>query len=222
MVYFNYNNIITTLFLGYEWNSYAFSRKGLRVSNPSKGGAQRTTYFLQLPYRFAIPLLTVFGILHWLCSQSIYLVSLNFQTLKNYNYTTNSWSPFIPLTNAQLNGTQPIADFRPEPLEYLTCAFTPKAILFAVVIAFVLIAALVLIGLQKLPNGIPVAGTCSAAISAACHIPEGENGKEAALLPVQWGVVSLSGEDHNAVGHCSFSSLPVEKPVEGEPYAGNL
>ncbi|KAL4942782.1 hypothetical protein BDV06DRAFT_211600 [Aspergillus oleicola] len=54
--------------LAAEWSRYAVSRRGIRVSwNPQS--AQRSTYFLSLPYRYAIPLITVHTILHWLISQ---------------------------------------------------------------------------------------------------------------------------------------------------------
>ena len=47
----------------------------------------------------------------------------------------------------------------------------------------------------------PLASTCSAAISAACQRPEDD--KEAHLLPVQWRVVDT--DDQNQ-GCCSFTT----------------
>lgn len=66
----------------------------------------------------------------------------------------------------------------------------------------------------------PLASTCSAAISAACHQPLPDD-QEAYMFPVQWGVV---GVDRNAdgvrVGHCCFSTArDVKGPVEGDVYA---
>ena len=46
------------------------------MSNVAKG-AQRSEYFLQLPYRFALPIMLYSGFLHWLCSQSFFLVSIS-------------------------------------------------------------------------------------------------------------------------------------------------
>jgi hypothetical protein len=65
----------------------------------------------------------------------------------------------------------------------------------------------------------PLASSCSAAISAACHPPEGD--VDACLLPVQWGTVKhVSAEDGDkGVGHCSFSSWPVEIPIAGRVFA---
>jgi hypothetical protein len=53
----------------------AYHRKGLRVSENPRG-AQRSTYFLQLPYRYAIPLLIVSSAMHWMVSQSLFLVTV--------------------------------------------------------------------------------------------------------------------------------------------------
>ena len=39
----------------------------------------------------------------------------------------------------------------------------------ALAIDLILVAALVLLGLRRFPPGMPLASTCSAAISAACH-----------------------------------------------------
>ncbi|KAF2118006.1 hypothetical protein BDV96DRAFT_489526 [Lophiotrema nucula] len=62
-IYVAYNLMLTTLLLAREWDQYAYHRKGLRVSSKPKG-AQRSIYFLQLPYRYSVPLLLVSGTLH--------------------------------------------------------------------------------------------------------------------------------------------------------------
>ena len=65
----------------------------------------------------------------------------------------------------------------------------------------------------------PLAGSCSAAISAACHLPEGNtNASTKALL---WSVVDKGAEENTdtAISHCSFTSFEVTAPVEGQLYA---
>ena len=50
--------------------------------------------------------------------------------------------------------------------------------------------------MRRFPTGIPLAGNCSLAISAACHPPPED--QNPALKPVMWGEVQLgdtSGED---------------------------
>jgi hypothetical protein len=75
IIYYSYNSLFTCFMLGREWDQLARKRKGLRVSQGPRG-SQRSTYFLQLPYRFAFPLMAFSGVLHWFCAQSLFLVSL--------------------------------------------------------------------------------------------------------------------------------------------------
>ncbi|KAF9060494.1 hypothetical protein BDP27DRAFT_420498 [Rhodocollybia butyracea] len=64
MIYLVFNSLCTKLFLALEWSSYAHSRKPLRVSDPH--GEQRSTYFLNIPFRFGVPLMAYSSLLHWL------------------------------------------------------------------------------------------------------------------------------------------------------------
>lgn len=73
ILYFIANSVWTSMALVAEWNSYSVHRKGLRVSTFLRGH-QRSTYFLSLPYRYALPLISCSGLLHWLISQSLYVV----------------------------------------------------------------------------------------------------------------------------------------------------
>jgi hypothetical protein len=75
IIYYTYNSLFTCFMLSREWDQLSRRRSGLRVSNPPKG-AQKTTYFLQLPYRIAFPLMIFSGVMHWMCAQSLFLVSI--------------------------------------------------------------------------------------------------------------------------------------------------
>ncbi|KAF3038923.1 hypothetical protein E8E11_002030 [Didymella keratinophila] len=70
------NNVLARMQMAADWASYSVERKALRVSQ-ARTGVQRSTYFLQLPYRVGLPLMIVSATLHWLVSQSIFLVSIN-------------------------------------------------------------------------------------------------------------------------------------------------
>src|SRR5690348_14895687 len=59
------------MLLAKEWSDFAHERKYLRVSAPA--GKQRSTHYLSLPFRWAIPLLLASVLLHWLISQAIFL-----------------------------------------------------------------------------------------------------------------------------------------------------
>jgi hypothetical protein len=49
LCYLALNSICTSLASAYKWNNMARTRKSLRVTDPQ--GQQRSTYFLQLPYK---------------------------------------------------------------------------------------------------------------------------------------------------------------------------
>jgi hypothetical protein len=73
--YFTYNALFTSMLAGLEWSQMAWQKKSLRVSqNPQ--GEQRSSYFLQLPYRYGLPFLGFSAVMHWHISQSIFLIAV--------------------------------------------------------------------------------------------------------------------------------------------------
>ena len=174
-----------------EWNGYSHKRKTLRVTSPTE--EQRCTYYLQLPYRYGIPLLVASGALHWLLSQSIFLARVD------------------------------VIDQNGEPSydSISTCGYSPMALIFVICLGAVLVLIGIACGFFKSKGDMPLAGSCSAAISAACHPPESD--VNASTKPLMWGVVtdSLDPEGGDTgIGHCSFTSFPVEAPTVGKEYAG--
>lgn len=75
LLYFNYNGVFTCMLMCEEWASFTLRDRPLRVSNP-RGPHQRSTYFLQLPYRYALPLMLAMATLYWLISQSLFAVQI--------------------------------------------------------------------------------------------------------------------------------------------------
>ncbi|KAK6811974.1 hypothetical protein RU639_012298 [Aspergillus parasiticus] len=196
IIYFTFNAIFTAMTLAAEWSRYANHRKGLRVSGPPEV-AQRSSYFLSLPYRFAVPALTFSALLHWLLSQSLFVVGIE-------SYTGN---------------------FQRDPTrDFITCGYSPPAILSAILVGVAMVVWLVGFSFRRLESGMPVAGSCSLAIAAACHPTlrvkgdeyvdeEGKLGAE--QMRVQWGVIYV---DADGEGHCSFSSEEVDVPEDGKIY----
>ncbi|KAI9789333.1 MAG: hypothetical protein M1816_006222 [Peltula sp. TS41687] len=187
-LYLLYNAIYTSMLQAAEWADFASQRKPLRVTFPK--GKQRSTYFLQLPYRYGFPLMVASTVMHFLMSQSIFLVMI-----KRNPVTTN----------------------RSEMIEdaFVTCGYSIVPIIFAVALGGIMLLTLIMLGgLRRLPAGMPLMGSCSRVIAAACHRPEED--KDAARLPVQWGAVDDT-EDRE-VGHCTFTSMEVTKPIEGRLY----
>jgi len=71
LISISYNGIFTSMFMAKEWMEFAIRRKPLRVSQPT--GQQRSTYWLQLPYRYSLPLVALKSITHLFASQGIFL-----------------------------------------------------------------------------------------------------------------------------------------------------
>ena len=183
-VYLLYNGLFTCMLLGAEYNDFAVERKSLRVSAPI--GLQRWTYYLQLPYRYAVPLTVASGGLHWLVSQSIFLVRIR----------------SLGLDGAE-NADQAV----------IACGWSAIAILIVLVLGGLMILTLIGFGFRRYHAGMPIASSCSIAISAACHpLP---NDKYAAFSRLMYGVV---GTNESGVEHASFSSREVTPLVAGRQY----
>ncbi|KAL2823960.1 hypothetical protein BJY01DRAFT_169418 [Aspergillus pseudoustus] len=166
--YFMYNALLTTMLSAVEYTSYSVSRKPLRVSWPHPGSAQRSTYYLSLPYRYSLPLLAVSAVLHWLVSQSFFFVDI---------------LPFTATGEPYTDG------------ELVTCGYNPVAIIFGIVVGGAMPLGATLLGLRRFRSRMPLAAQCSATISAACHPGSSSAAaddvveREHALKPVMWGEV---------------------------------
>ncbi|OQE44821.1 hypothetical protein PENCOP_c002G08560 [Penicillium coprophilum] len=201
-LYFAFNSLLTAMNIAAEWSGYAVKRKGLRISG-SPSLSQRSNYFLSLPYRYAIPLMVVSAILHWLISQSLFIVGIE------------AYSPTLE---------------REQNHDILTCAYSPVAIVSSIAVGSFMLFCVVGQSFRLFESGMPVVGSCSFTIAAACHPnfdPNREVNGEAdertqwenededmALFPVQWGSVPVVGP----VGHCSFTSEDAEEPHGEQTY----
>ncbi|CAH0003645.1 unnamed protein product [Clonostachys byssicola] len=195
ILYIVLNGLFTTMAAGGEWSNFGHkNHQPLRVSFPK--GAQRSSFFLQLPYQYGIPMLVLSVLMHWLTSQSIFLSQIN-------EWYTYQYKDFKTLDASEWK------------VPYTTGAYSPVAIAATCLIIVIIFSGAVVLGMRPLKPGIPVAGSCSLAISAACHTPEGTS----ELLPLRWGVVTTSDSGHGGVGHCSFSNNRVELPQAGNLYA---
>lgn len=184
--------------LSAEWSDYAVHRKGLRVSTTPKGD-QRSTYFLSLPYRYGIPVLVLSTLLHWLMSQSLFLVAVH------------AYSPTHERDPAQ---------------DLTSCGYSPVAIVSVLSVGAVMLSLLVALAFRRFRTGMPVAGSDSMAISAACHPGhscdnDGSGGElqDEEYLPLQWGVTAPFPGCDGDVGHCTFSSGDVEAPKDEAFYS---
>lgn len=182
-LYFLYNDMLTRMLLAAEYNDFALHRKPLRVSFPTP--PQRSTYYLTIPYRYSIPALTTFTVIHWLISEGFFFVQV---------LPYDIWGDPVP------------------PRTLNTCGYSPKALAGAVALIIVLALAIVAISYRRFKAPMmPLAMNCSAAISAACHPPASD--RDPAFRPVMWGEVQNDLGDA-PFRHYSFSSGKVGSPEE--------
>lgn len=185
--YLAINSECTAMAGAAEWNNLATSRKGLRVTRPA--GQQRDTYFLQLPYRWSLPLTIASGGLHWLLSQSVFLVRID-----TYD------------RNGKLIGDREFSRS--------ACGFSGASWMVLTLSFFILVGTVGIVGRKKIAVKVPFAASCSLVISAACHAPPGE--ADTHLQRLRWGVVEKRMYDGQL--HCSLSSKSVTRPKVGEQY----
>lgn len=100
------------------------------------------------------------GFLHWLLSQSFFLVRLDVLDREGVVLETKSKS---------------------------ACGYSRLSLLVFLLVALLLVCAIGRIGLQHLEQKMPFAASCSLVISAACHPPEQD--VDAQVKEVKWGVV---------------------------------
>ena len=142
VLHLNYNSLFTCMLMEKEWSDFAHERKALRVSSPMKG--QRSSYFLSLPYTYAIPLIGLSGVMHWLVSESIFLAQITFYTREGGNI-----------------------------YDITTCGFSSIAIVFVIILGCLMLVGILGTGCRKYRLGMPLVGHCSAVISAVCQrLPE--------------------------------------------------
>ncbi|KAK3400464.1 hypothetical protein B0T20DRAFT_451271 [Sordaria brevicollis] len=90
VTYLFFNNILTTMVVEQEWHSFLNAsaatdkwksddeeaKRTLRTSQPR--GLQRETFFLGLPYRYALPFVVTSTVMHWLVSRSLFFSQVDF------------------------------------------------------------------------------------------------------------------------------------------------
>ena len=207
-IYFQWNAIFTSMLMGKEWNDFSMERAALRVSDRPRH-EQRSRHFLQLPLKFSALLISISILLHWVLSQSIFIVSI-----ETISYESIAWG-------------------------LISCGYSSMANLTIMLVGIIIPVSVYTIGRRRLPGLMPIAGSCSLAIAAACHHPDGEGHPDAALNTLRWGVMmdwkrsqhQQEEQEHGeqercgllqtpgAYEHCGFSDAVVEDPQEGAIYS---
>ncbi|KAF2846144.1 hypothetical protein T440DRAFT_542799 [Plenodomus tracheiphilus IPT5] len=162
--YLGLNNICTFLASVEVWNNLALSRKGLRVTKPM--AEQRSTYFLQLPFRWSVPLIVTSGVLHWLLSQTFFQM--------------------------RVDVFERDSDTRNADKSKSVAGYSSLSLLVFFIVALALVVAVGWVAQQYVQQRLPMAASCSLDISAACHPPQGET--DTHLKKVKWGLVGQQGQ----------------------------
>lgn len=184
-----YNAIYTAQIGAYEWSRYTFHESPLRVTFPR--GNQTSTYWLQLPFWYSVPLSVALAVLHYLISQSIFLANIEYYDAEG-NFDLNRYEPAL--------------------------GYSPISILASILVGSCVVLGLVFNSFRRLNPAMPLMGNNSAVISAACHPDPKEPDRD--LLPfktIRWGATTPA-QPGGQPGHCTFTAKDVALPVVGEFY----
>ncbi|KAJ3568632.1 hypothetical protein NPX13_g6352 [Xylaria arbuscula] len=190
LCYFSYNALITRLQVEKEWNLFSSGFRSLQVSYPT--GLQVSSYRLQLPYRYSIPMILVSILLHWLLSNALFIYIIE------GGFVSNDWGHTFSDTPGSGLSTQ----FGVPEGSFIDLGYSPIFILVLFVARFIfIICPPLVLGLQKLKYKM-VTGDCnSLVLSAACHQSDLSTDRqinvEYTRHPLQNSSDSLRGEDQD-------------------------
>jgi hypothetical protein len=193
LLYVIYSNIWSKLLVAHEFNRLTQAKKGLRVSERPRG-MQRASHFFSLPARFALPLMVCSAALHWLCSQSFFMVRIDGVD------------------------SQGVVD---ENDRLVRLGYSAPGIVALISVSLGMLIATAWIGAFR-RMGTPLHETSmSAVISAACH--PGRYEAEPWLQEVQWGDVTEEADRAESgagpvVRHTSFTARFARPPIVGHAY----
>jgi hypothetical protein len=187
-----YRDIFISMAYAHDWAMYEHGPQRLMVSAPR--GEQRGIWFLGHPWKGATILLLFQILVHFLLSQSIFAVRIE-------AYDQNG---------------------DPDPTHLVSnIGYSPVAMLVSMLVCVFLVVVLFNSGRMHMPSSSPIVGTCTAAISAACHPTREMHGMANEYL--RWGEVrTYEGEQR----HCSmtaaldFDQGLASPPEDGVLYAG--
>lgn len=163
IIYFLTNGLLTCMVGAAEWDRFAFQRRPLRVSWPR--GEQTSSLYLTLPYRYGVPNLITFALIHWVVSESLFFVNV-----QGYNVHG------LKIRSTSAHG----------------CCFSALPSFISLILMLVGLIVLLSLGLKRFKTHAPLVTHCSAAISASCHPPYDD--PCAAFKPLMWGQVAETGD----------------------------
>jgi hypothetical protein len=202
-IYIAINYQITVMVQLRDWTRLALHPQPLRVSDPTPGSAQVSTYWLSLPYLYSFPLLATSILLGWLASQALFYYRLVYRVHVGPYLEPSGFN----LITVSLEKT------------YHGLGYSGMGVILSISIGVCVFLLSLALGIQKCVAGPPLGPTCSLVIAAACHPPD--NDRNAAKKLVQWGEVQSdnNAEERDPVRHCTITSRKVKPPRAGRWYA---
>ncbi|KAI8257729.1 hypothetical protein K4K58_003758 [Colletotrichum sp. SAR11_239] len=137
----------TRMFIARTWSSYAARFKTLRVNEPR--GEQRENHFFEIPSKYFLSFVTIGTLTRWLCSNAIYVIHV-----ESFHADPSTVEPYHP---------------------YVNVFVSLKAALGTIITLFFILVTPIFMALIPLPGESVLVGSCSAAISAGCHVIEPEH-----------------------------------------------
>jgi hypothetical protein len=186
LCYLFYNSVLTCMLTAHEMTQFAQKRLSVRVTQPR--GQQRSTWRLQMPLIYILPLMVVMVLLHWLISRSLYLIRV--AIIDNNG---------VPVPSRDIN----------------SIVYSTNALIAALVLGAVLIIVMAGLSFRKLSPGMPVVGSCSVALSAACSAADKPL---AAQYPLQYGVLTKKAPSEYGREFVGLSMELVYPLEDGEMY----
>ncbi|KAI1358746.1 hypothetical protein F5Y08DRAFT_350464 [Xylaria arbuscula] len=144
LCYLAFNNLFTYFCVAIEWESFSKNTLPLRVTDPK--GKQISTYRLQLPYRYSLPLMALSASLHWLVANTIYVI-----------LTEGGYIEGMPDDNLPAGVTAVLG-------------YPPKSLFVLTIVAFITATIPFIWSFKRSSSNIIVVGTNSLLISLACRV----------------------------------------------------
>ncbi|KAF4872037.1 hypothetical protein CGCSCA1_v008817 [Colletotrichum siamense] len=178
------NVIYTRMFMAREWSSYSLNLKPLRVSAPK--GQQQSEPFLEIPLPYAVAMQAAGLLVHWLCANSVYAIIIE------------------PLEAIPPN--QIVSSSYGQVTMYINILLSFKAAIATMVVLFAMLLVPIIASRFRLSGETVMVGSCSAAVSAACHVlrPNRELSTVTTPEPLSsWGLSESDSIPLNQVGQKS-------------------
>lgn len=179
MSYLLWNNQITRIWGEHEWRSYSGRRKRPRVSYGADVDGVKNTRWLQLPYFLSLILMGISTTMHWVVSQTLFVVEVENQSQ-------------LPHIHGQP---------APDAIIFAIC-YSPTAIFVIAVIGIVLMLGITIYYILPFRSWMPfMAGSARVVFASCCALPKDlpEDGVMWGDVSDEWGRLAGFGENAKAL-----------------------